>query len=81
MLNNYKLNIMKKIILIVSILFATTTFSVESVSNVDPLIIYDSCGGTHELDDEGWTWDEIFDYSEFLDWVYCEGGNEVLRRI
>ncbi|WP_445747733.1 hypothetical protein [Polaribacter sp.] len=74
---------MKKIFLMVAILFATTStsFSVEPLSNIDPLIIFDSCGGTHELDDEGWTWDEIFDYSEFLDWFYCEGGREVLTRI
>lgn len=64
---------MKKIILILAVLFVTGNAFSNDVSNeLGPLVIYDSCGGVHEFEDGGMTWDEIFDYSEFLDDFFCE---------
>ena len=64
---------MKKLILTFAVLFVTSiTFSNNISNEVRPLVIYDCCGGNHELDDGGMTWDEIFDYSEFIDDFFCQ---------
>ena len=84
---------MKKIILSLAVVFIMSSFTtvktdVEKINietptivTVDPHMIFDSCGGSILIDDNGMTQEEIFDFAEFMDWLNCEGGLEFINII
>lgn len=83
---------MKKIILLLAVVFVMSSFttadtntSIEKVNVekstieiIGPHMILDSCGGSILIDDTGMTQDEIFDFAEFMDWLNCEGGLKII---
>ncbi|MGY0408059.1 MAG: hypothetical protein ACWIPJ_06860 [Polaribacter sp.] len=66
---------MKKIILITCFLLVSFSMNATSqkrkhLKNFPIIIIQTSCGESQELDGD-MTWDEIFDYTEFMEDFYC----------
>lgn len=71
---------MRKLLLVFAMIFSMSLYSTEIKveHNVDPLIIYTSCGTSHTMDDTGMTWDDIFDTAEDHEWFDCGPGKDLI---
>lgn len=66
---------MKKKLLTLTVMASLSLFSTEKnnlQNDLDPGVIYTSCGTAYEFDDTDMTWDDIFDLNELLDYVDCK---------
>jgi hypothetical protein len=71
---------MKKLLVVFAMIGSMSLFSAENKveHNVDPLIIYTSCGTSHVMDDAGLSWDDIFDTAEDYEWFDCGPGKDLI---